>query len=53
MVNHKTTIKENREITEVADETFYRHQRYLEFIKKSLTDILKVIRKGMTKNRVT
>ncbi len=52
MVNHKTTIK-NCEITEVADETFYRHQRYLEFIKKSLTDILKVIRKGTTKNRAT
>ena len=60
MVNNKTTIKENREITEVADETFYRHQRYLslhqrylEFIRKSLTDILKVIRKGTTKNRAT
>ena len=45
MVNNKTTIKGNREIAEVADETFYRHQRYLEFIRKSLTDILKVIRK--------
>jgi hypothetical protein len=53
MVNNKTTIKGNREITEVADETFYRHQRYLEFIRKSLTDILKVIRKGTTKNRAT
>ncbi len=53
MVNYKATIKENREVMEVADETFYRHQRYLEFNKKSLTDILKVIKKGKTKNRAT
>jgi hypothetical protein len=51
MVKYKTTIEINREITEVSDDTFYRHQRYLEFIKKSLTDILKVVKKNTSKNR--
>jgi hypothetical protein len=51
MVNCEATIEKNRKITEAADETFYRHQRYLEFIKKSLTDILRVIKRGTTKNR--
>ncbi len=46
MVNHKTTIKDDHRVMEVADETFYRHQRYLEFIKKLLTNILKVIKKA-------
>ncbi len=44
MVKSKATIKKNSNSNKVSDETFYRHQRSLNVIKKLLTDTLKVIR---------